>query len=150
AGNRLLLGAELLPQRLVGGLPVAQVLHAPPTLPTDEAKYWPGVWVPPDRVGAFWRAAIFVRLEPSPGSPLREPLSSWGLASRLGRTTTVLALSPVKKMLTPSAVRRLPVSGLRTWSRPADQEDVALSAFDSFYRAAEQGRFPRLHDRDDL
>ena len=32
----------------------------------------------------------------------------------------------------------------------ADEEDVALSAFDSFCRAAEQGRFPRLDDRDDL
>jgi DNA-directed RNA polymerase specialized sigma24 family protein len=27
---------------------------------------------------------------------------------------------------------------------------VALSAFDSFCRGAEQGRFPRLHDRSDL
>ncbi len=34
--------------------------------------------------------------------------------------------------------------------RAADEEDVALSAFDSFCRAAEQGRFPRLSDRDDL
>lgn len=34
--------------------------------------------------------------------------------------------------------------------READQEDVALGAFDSFFRGAEQGRFPRLHDRDDL
>jgi DNA-directed RNA polymerase specialized sigma24 family protein len=34
--------------------------------------------------------------------------------------------------------------------RVADEEDVALSAFDSFCRAAEQGRFPRLDDRDDL
>jgi DNA-directed RNA polymerase specialized sigma24 family protein len=34
--------------------------------------------------------------------------------------------------------------------RAADEEDVALSAFDSFCRAAEQGRFPDLHDRDDL
>jgi DNA-directed RNA polymerase specialized sigma24 family protein len=34
--------------------------------------------------------------------------------------------------------------------RAADAEDVALSAFDSFYRAAEQGRFPDLHDRDGL
>jgi DNA-directed RNA polymerase specialized sigma24 family protein len=34
--------------------------------------------------------------------------------------------------------------------RAADEEDVALSAFDSFYRAAEQGRFPDLKDRDDL
>jgi DNA-directed RNA polymerase specialized sigma24 family protein len=32
----------------------------------------------------------------------------------------------------------------------ADEEDVALSAFDSFHRGVEQGRFPRLADRDDL
>src|SRR5580704_3650039 len=32
----------------------------------------------------------------------------------------------------------------------ADEEDVALSAFDSFCRGAEQGRFPRLDDRDNL
>jgi DNA-directed RNA polymerase specialized sigma24 family protein len=32
----------------------------------------------------------------------------------------------------------------------ADEEDVALSAFASFCRAAAQGRFPRLEDRDDL
>jgi DNA-directed RNA polymerase specialized sigma24 family protein len=34
--------------------------------------------------------------------------------------------------------------------RAADEEDVALSAFDSFYRAAERGRFPQLNDRHDL
>ncbi len=34
--------------------------------------------------------------------------------------------------------------------RAADEEDVALSAFDSFCRAAAEGRFPRLADRDDL
>jgi RNA polymerase sigma factor (sigma-70 family) len=32
----------------------------------------------------------------------------------------------------------------------ADEEDVALSAFDSFCRGADEGRFPQLHDRDDL
>jgi DNA-directed RNA polymerase specialized sigma24 family protein len=32
----------------------------------------------------------------------------------------------------------------------ADEEDVALSAFDSFCRCAEQGRFPDLADRDSL
>jgi DNA-directed RNA polymerase specialized sigma24 family protein len=32
----------------------------------------------------------------------------------------------------------------------ADEEDVALSAFDSFCRNAEQGRFPQLSDRDSL
>jgi RNA polymerase sigma factor (sigma-70 family) len=34
--------------------------------------------------------------------------------------------------------------------RGADEEDVALSAFDSFFRAVECGRFPRLDDRHDL
>ena len=32
----------------------------------------------------------------------------------------------------------------------ADEEDVALSAFDSFCRGDGAGRFPRLDDRDDL
>lgn len=32
----------------------------------------------------------------------------------------------------------------------ADEEDVALSAFKSFFLAAEKGRFPKLDDRDDL
>jgi DNA-directed RNA polymerase specialized sigma24 family protein len=32
----------------------------------------------------------------------------------------------------------------------ADEEDVALSAFDSFCRSAQGGRFPQLGDRDDL
>lgn len=34
--------------------------------------------------------------------------------------------------------------------READEEDIALSAFDSFCRGAENGRFPQLSDRDDL
>ena len=34
--------------------------------------------------------------------------------------------------------------------RAADEEDAALSAFASFCRAAEAGRFPRLDDRHDL
>src|SRR5262249_14212614 len=34
--------------------------------------------------------------------------------------------------------------------RVADEEDVALSAFDSFCRGAEQGRFPQLRDRNNL
>ncbi len=32
----------------------------------------------------------------------------------------------------------------------ADAEDVALSAFDSFFRGAEAGRFPQLNDRAEL
>jgi RNA polymerase sigma factor (sigma-70 family) len=46
---------------------------------------------------------------------------------------------------------RLARARLRSSPRTAeDEEDVALSAFDSFCRAAEQGRFPRLEDRGDL
>jgi DNA-directed RNA polymerase specialized sigma24 family protein len=32
----------------------------------------------------------------------------------------------------------------------ADEEDAALSAFDSFFQGASRGRYPRLDDRDDL
>jgi RNA polymerase sigma factor (sigma-70 family) len=38
----------------------------------------------------------------------------------------------------------------RAERRAADEEDVALSAFDSFCRHAEAGRFPDLADRDSL
>jgi DNA-directed RNA polymerase specialized sigma24 family protein len=34
--------------------------------------------------------------------------------------------------------------------RAADEEDVALSAFDSFCRGVERGRFPKMEDRNDL
>jgi DNA-directed RNA polymerase specialized sigma24 family protein len=34
--------------------------------------------------------------------------------------------------------------------RAVDEEDVALSAFDSFCRGAQRGRFPHLHDRNNL
>ena len=34
--------------------------------------------------------------------------------------------------------------------RVADEEDVVLNAFESFYRAAEENRFPQLEDRNDL
>jgi DNA-directed RNA polymerase specialized sigma24 family protein len=34
--------------------------------------------------------------------------------------------------------------------RAADEEDIVLSAFDSFFRGAQQQRFPRLEDRHDL
>src|SRR5271157_3764998 len=37
-----------------------------------------------------------------------------------------------------------------TSRRAADEEDVALSAFDSFCRGVEGGRFPQLKDRDGL
>jgi DNA-directed RNA polymerase specialized sigma24 family protein len=46
---------------------------------------------------------------------------------------------------------RLARKKLQNTSRAAaSAEDVALSAFDSFCRGAEHGRFPQLHDRHDL
>jgi DNA-directed RNA polymerase specialized sigma24 family protein len=39
---------------------------------------------------------------------------------------------------------------LQSRARATDGEDVALSVFDSFVRAAGAGRFPRLDDRNDL
>jgi len=46
---------------------------------------------------------------------------------------------------------RLAAEKLRgTPRRAADEEDVALSAFDSFCRGAARGRFPQLSDRDNL
>jgi DNA-directed RNA polymerase specialized sigma24 family protein len=46
-------------------------------------------------------------------------------------------------------VARSHLQGLRE-KTGADEEDVALSAFDTFCRNAQNGVFPRLDDRDDL
>src|SRR5262249_34150836 len=49
------------------------------------------------------------------------------------------------------ALVRLARARLRGVTRTvADEEDAALSAFDNFCRGAARGRYPRLHDRDDL
>jgi DNA-directed RNA polymerase specialized sigma24 family protein len=46
---------------------------------------------------------------------------------------------------------RLAQSRLRGAARHgADEEDVVVSVFESFFRRTEQGRFPQLQDRDDL
>ncbi len=47
-------------------------------------------------------------------------------------------------------VRHARASLAGTFRGVADEEDVALSAFASFYRGVEQGRFPYLDDRNDL
>lgn len=47
-----------------------------------------------------------------------------------------------------AALARARLTGARR--RVADEEDVVLSAFDSFFRAAKAGRFPELHDRNGL
>ncbi len=38
----------------------------------------------------------------------------------------------------------------RSAKRTADEEDIAVSAFDALFRGAAQGRFPDLNDRQDL
>lgn len=48
------------------------------------------------------------------------------------------------------SLARQHLRGLLPRRTAGDEEDVALSAFASFVRAAEAGRFPRLDDRDDL
>lgn len=45
-------------------------------------------------------------------------------------------------------VARHKLGGMRR--RAADEEDVALSVFATFYRAAEEGRLPQVSNRDDL
>jgi DNA-directed RNA polymerase specialized sigma24 family protein len=78
----------------------------------------------------------------SPGSVTR-----WIAQLKAGERDAVQPLwQNYCRRLTARARRRL--AGVPR--RAADEEDVALSAFDSFCRAAEQGRFPQLHDRDDL
>jgi len=47
-------------------------------------------------------------------------------------------------------VRLAGASLKRSNRRVADEEDVALSVFETFCRAAENGRFPNLSDRDSL
>ncbi len=45
---------------------------------------------------------------------------------------------------------RAKMRSFRGSTAASDEEDVALSAFQSLYQGASQGRFPRLDDRDDL
>jgi DNA-directed RNA polymerase specialized sigma24 family protein len=45
---------------------------------------------------------------------------------------------------------RAKLRAIRSSTAVNDEEDVALSAFQSLYEGVRQGRFPRLEDRDDL
>lgn len=61
--------------------------------------------------------------------------------------------APVEKLLTRYFERLVQLARARLSGRPglaAYDEDVALSAFKSLCLGAEQGKFPRLDDRDDL
>jgi DNA-directed RNA polymerase specialized sigma24 family protein len=45
---------------------------------------------------------------------------------------------------------RTKLRGLRSSTTVNDEEDLALSAFQSLYQGIREGRFPRLNDRDNL
>ncbi len=74
-------------------------------------------------------------------------ITSWIAAAKRGDDAAIEALweryFPELVRLARDKLRGLP-------SRMADEEDVALSAMDSFCRAAQQGRFPDLTDRQGL
>ena len=79
--------------------------------------------------------------------PSHHTVSAWIEGLKAGDAAAAEELSQrYFGLLVALARRRL--QGARV--RAADGEDAALSAFDSFCRGAEQGRFPRLNDRDDL
>jgi RNA polymerase sigma factor (sigma-70 family) len=71
----------------------------------------------------------------------------WMAQAREGDSTALQALweryFPPLVRLVRGKLRQVPRAA-------ADEEDVALSAFDSFYRRAAQGQFPQLSDRHDL
>jgi DNA-directed RNA polymerase specialized sigma24 family protein len=60
------------------------------------------------------------------------------------------AAQPLWERYYPRLVRLARKKLRGTSRRVANEEDVALSAFDSFCRGVERGRFPRLRDRDGL
>jgi DNA-directed RNA polymerase specialized sigma24 family protein len=60
------------------------------------------------------------------------------------------AAQPLWEQYYPRLVRLARKKLRGTSRRVANEEDVALSAFDSFCRGVEHGRFPRLRDRDGL
>jgi DNA-directed RNA polymerase specialized sigma24 family protein len=77
----------------------------------------------------------------------QESISEWIAGAKQGESQAVHALwGRYFERLVRLARQRLAT----TARRAADEEDVALSAFASFCRAAEEGRFPELSDRDDL
>ena len=74
-------------------------------------------------------------------------VSRWIVGAKAGESAAVRALWQ-RYFQQLVCLARQKLAG--TSRRAADEEDVALSAFASFCRAAEEGRFPDLAARDDL
>src|SRR4051812_19394385 len=123
------------------------------------------------------RASTFRRPRQGPGIRDSDRVVSWPAAGRYNPDTLAPRTSPGRPMPTDDAVtvwlgqlqagdaafarplwdkyfhRLVGLARTRlrdTPRRAADEEDVALSAFDSFCRNAARGRFPELTDRDGL
>lgn len=81
-------------------------------------------------------------------SPRHESVTHW-----LQQLTAEDDSAAQEKLWTRYFVRLAALARTRLTGAPqrdADEEDVVLSAFDSFFRAARAGRFPELHDRTGL
>ena len=80
--------------------------------------------------------------------PTDDAVSVWLDQLQAGDST---AVRPALGAILPPPGRPFARSRLRgSTRRTSDEEDVALSAFDSFCRNAEAGRFPDLTDRESL
>ena len=80
-------------------------------------------------------------------------MSSTGSVTRLIRRLSERDQATFQKLWDAYYLRlvRLARRNLRSLAQAAaDEEDLALSAFNSFFRCAVEGRFPQLADRDDL
>lgn len=78
-----------------------------------------------------------------------ESITQWLSAARAGKSEAAQELwNRYFAKLVRLARRKL--AGQRVARRAADEEDVALSAFNSFCNGLGDGRFPQLADRDDL
>jgi DNA-directed RNA polymerase specialized sigma24 family protein len=86
-------------------------------------------------------------LSPGLGEDVESPVTRWISALKQGDQAAASGLweSYFRRLVSLARARLgdLP-------RRVADEEDVALSAFDSFCRRAQTGQFRRLEDRDDL
>ena len=76
-----------------------------------------------------------------------ESVSRWIDELKAGRETVATGLwNHFYRRLIGLARQKLRAARRRAF----DEEDLVISAFETFFRRAREGQFPRLHDRDDL
>ncbi len=104
----------------------------------------------PPRIGGYNRATLSLADAPSGGAL---PMSSDGSVTRWVDELQAGDPAAAQQLWERYFHRLVGLARKKLHGAPrrvADEEDVALSAFDSFCRNAEQGRFPQLADRDGL